>query len=203
MFDCCDRCEAALASAYERCKFPYTTLRPPSVIGPACDDRHERLQRIAMGLEAKPSSVKKREFARRRGGFRLAYSEDMASACVQTLAVGSVAFNEAINIAMAETVTVEEYLAAVRSALIASDFTTLKNLPSEEAVAASLAQLGPEVTNYENQNAIDITKAQSLLGWEPTSFSECISATTNWHAPLLQQQQQQQTSEADSKRQKL
>ena len=24
--------------------FPFTTLRPPSVIGPACDSRHERLQ---------------------------------------------------------------------------------------------------------------------------------------------------------------
>ena len=79
------KCEATLAGAYRRCKFPYTTLRPPSVIGLACDNRHERLQRIAMGLEPLPPRGYGRTFASQRGGFRLAYSEDMASACVKVI----------------------------------------------------------------------------------------------------------------------
>lgn len=100
-------------------KFPYTTLRPPSVIGPACDNRHERLQRLAMGLP--PLDPRGgRKFAAVRSGFRVAYSEDMATAVVATLAAGEPAINEAFNIAMQETVTVEDYLAGVKLALEAS-----------------------------------------------------------------------------------
>lgn len=100
-------------------KFPYTTLRPPSVIGPACDNRHERLQRLAMGIPAlDPRGGRK--FAQERGGFRVAYSEDMATAVVATLEAGEAALNEAFNIAMDEVVTVNDYLAGVRNALMAS-----------------------------------------------------------------------------------
>ena len=89
------KCEAALAAAWERCAFPYTTLRPPSVIGPACDNRHERLQRIAMGLEPLPPRGG-RQFAAERGSFRVAYSEDMGSAVVATLATGAPSFDQAL-----------------------------------------------------------------------------------------------------------
>ena len=89
------KCEAALAAAWERCDFPYTTLRPPSVIGPACDNRHERLQRIAMGLEPLPPRGG-RQFAAERGSFRVAYSEDMGSAVVATLATGAPSFDQAL-----------------------------------------------------------------------------------------------------------
>lgn len=103
-------------------KFPYTTLRPPSVIGPACDNRHERLQRLAMGLP--PLAPRGgRKFAAVRSGFRVAYSEDMATAVVATLATGDAALNEAFNIAMEEIVTVQDYLAAVSHALTASGCT--------------------------------------------------------------------------------
>ena len=40
------KCELVLKRAHEAGGFPFTTLRPPSVIGPACDNRHERLQRL-------------------------------------------------------------------------------------------------------------------------------------------------------------
>ena len=113
------KCEAALAAAWERCQFPYTTLRPPSVVGPACDNRHERLQRLAMGIENLPPRGG-RAFAAERGGFRVAYSEDMASAVVATLAVGAPSLNEAFNIAQAEVVTVQDYLDGVKAALEAS-----------------------------------------------------------------------------------
>ena len=45
------KCEAALQEAWQgQGCFPFTTIRPPSVIGPGCDVRHELLQRVAMGL---------------------------------------------------------------------------------------------------------------------------------------------------------
>ena len=61
-----------------------------------------------------------RNFAAVRSGFRVAYSEDMATAVVATLAAGEPALNNAFNIAMEETVTVEDYLAGVQHALEAS-----------------------------------------------------------------------------------
>jgi nucleoside-diphosphate-sugar epimerase len=138
------KCERALADAAARCSFPYTTLRPPSVVGPACDNRHERLQRVAMGLAGLPPRGG-RAFAAERGGFRIAYSEDMASAVVKTLAVGVPSFSEAFNIAQAEIVTVEEYVEGVRSALQRSGASAIA---SADAVTQALAELGPEVTNY-------------------------------------------------------
>lgn len=106
----------------------------------------------------------------------------MASAVVATLAVGAPSLNEAFNIAQAEVVTVHDYLDEVKAALEASGCPAIADAAQ---VAAGLQELGAEVCNYENQSAIDITKAQRVLGWEPTSFAEFIKATTDWHTPLL------------------
>ena len=44
-------------------------------------------------------------------------------------------------------------------------------LASEVDMAAALAELGAEVTNYECQSALDVQKAQDLLGWTPARSS--------------------------------
>jgi hypothetical protein len=44
-------------------------------------------------------------------------------------------------------------------------------LASEMDMAAALAELGAEVTNYECQSALDVQKAQDLLGWTPARSS--------------------------------
>ena len=100
--------------------------------------------------------------------------------------MGSPVINEAINIAMQETVALQDYLAGVRSTLEVAGF---KTVVSAADAAAAVEALRTEVINYENQSAVDISKPQRLLGGQPTPFSECIASTTNWHLPLLTQAQ--------------
>ena len=176
---------------------------PDGQLGRAQDDRHERLQRIAMGLPALPAKKGGRKRAVTPTTFRVAFSEDVAQAVEKALAVrivyipplytwsrthhyleresgragaaagrgqmwgfaggradactpvpprddgraqvGEPAMNKAFNIAMAEEVTVTEYLQAVRASVAAAGFP----VAPLDAIEAELAELGAEVTNCE------------------------------------------------------
>eukprot|EP01048_Picozoa_sp_COSAG05_P013466 COSAG05_NODE_1437_length_4887_cov_5.343150_4_plen_333_part_00 len=178
------KCEAVLRRAFATDGFPYTTVRPPSVIGPACDQRHELLQRVAMGLPV-PDARERPLAANPAGGFRLAYSEDIADMCVRILdtATPSSVVGEAFNAACEETVTLEQYVAAIRDNAPA-DVTAA--WPPHELAAEALASHGAKLRSYEAQSCLDITKAQQVLGWTPTPFSEVLRETVAWHIPLLQ-----------------
>lgn len=58
-------------------------------------------------------------------------------------------------------------------------------IATPEAITTRLEDEGPEVCNYENQSAIDIEKAKTILGWAPTPFAKVIQTTTDWHTPYL------------------
>jgi len=180
------KCEALLQQAWEEHGFPFTAIRPPSVIGPACDNRHELLQRVAMGL---PMPEKMRSYpvaAKPDDGFRLAFSEDVANLCVRALAapVDNVR-GETFNVAMEEAVTLLGYIAACREAVSPEAAAAW---PAKEVAAAALVRLGREkMGSYEGQSCLDISKAKRVLGWKPTPFAEAVKATVEWHRPLLQQ----------------
>lgn len=176
------RCEAALDRAWREYGFPVTVIRPPSVIGPACDQRHELLQRVAMGL-AVPKTKDRSAAACPDGGFRLAYSEDVAGLCLAVLrASPETVRGEAFNVAMTEAVTLEEYIEACRD--VAPEAVAAA-WPTPAAAAAALAALGPALRSYEGQACLDVSKARSVLGWEPTPWADAIKATAEWHRPLL------------------
>jgi nucleoside-diphosphate-sugar epimerase len=177
------KCEAMLQEAWKEHGFPFTAIRPPSVIGPTCDNRHEALQRVAMGLDAGEQRTRP-PAANPEGGFRLAFSEDVADLCIKVLAAPADAVRgEAFNIAMEDAVSLEEYVAACRDAAPAE---VAAEWPAKEVAAAALAALGPDYRSYEGQSCLDISKAQRVLGWAPSTFAEAIKATVEWHRPLLQ-----------------
>ena len=142
------KCEAVLQQAWQDHGFPFTTIRPPSVIGPACDVRHELLQRVAMGLPV-PASRDRPLATAPEGGFRLAFSEDVASLCLAVLAAPEEKVRgESFNVAMEEALSLEDYIWACREAAppgVAAAW------PSREAAAAQLEALGPPLRSYEGQ----------------------------------------------------
>ena len=177
------KCERILLDAWIEHQFPFTVIRPPSVIGPTCDNRHEALQRVAMGLNA--GEQRTRPLAEcPEGGFRLAFSEDVANFCVEILSAPVEAVRgEAFNIAMEESVSLEEYLAACRDAVSPS---VSADWPTKAEALATLTSLGPNYRSYEGQSCLDISKACAALSWQPTSFAEAMKATVGWHTPLLE-----------------
>merc|ERR1712018_1099787 len=103
------RCELALKRAGAEHRLPYTIIRPPSVVGPRCDDRYERLHRLAVGLP--PLPLRERSYnkdAQFPGAFQVAYCDDVASAIVAAIAGGTAAQGEVFNIAQREEQTFEE-----------------------------------------------------------------------------------------------
>merc|ERR1712038_810844 len=95
------RCEMLLHSAHKNpdVRFPFTTLRPPGVVGPGCDDRHERLQRLVGGLPPLPPPSTARPNAKRPGTFRLAYCGDIAAVMAAVVKQGDAVHGEAFNVA--------------------------------------------------------------------------------------------------------
>ena len=116
-------------------------------------------------------------------GFRLAYSEDVASMCVRVLGTGSGVVGEEFNVACEESLTLEQYVVAIRDN---APEDVAASWPSHEAAAAALATHGAKLRSYEAQSCLDIRKAQRVLGWQPTPFADVLSATVAWHIPLLQ-----------------
>jgi nucleoside-diphosphate-sugar epimerase len=176
------KCEAKLQQAWEEHGFPFTTIRPPSVIGPACDQRHELLQRVAMGLPV-PETKTRPSAAQPEEGFRLAFSEDVADLCVRVLAAPvDTVRGKAFNVAMEEVLSLEDYVAACKDV---APTEVAAAWPSKQEANAALAALGPNYRSYEAQSCLDISKAQRVLGWKPTPFVDAMKATVEWHRPLL------------------
>jgi len=164
------RCERLLQQAAAEVSLPATTLRPPAVVGPGCDNRHERLQRLAAGLRPLPPPRSKRGNAARPGPFRVAYSEDVAAAACAVVARGRAVHGETFNVACAESLTLEQYLAAVANVL------------GHEAVPAPE---DPILRNYEKQGELDVSKAERLLDFKSTAVADWMRETVAWHARRL------------------
>mmetsp|Transcript_3886 Transcript_3886/g.7803 ORF Transcript_3886/g.7803 Transcript_3886/m.7803 type:complete len:363 (+) Transcript_3886:58-1146(+) len=164
------KCEALLQRAFACERFPVTVLRPPAVVGPGCDHRHERLQRHVEGLPPlapRPRAV----LATQPGRFRVAYSGDVAQTVSAVIARGRSVHGEAFNVACDDSLTLSEYVAAMA-----------------QAAGCELAPAAPEdpsSRNYELQGLIDISKAQTVLGFQPTPVSAWMPRTVAWHAPIL------------------
>jgi len=164
------KCEQLLHQAASEQSVPATTLRPPAVVGPGCDSRHERLQRLAAGLPPLPPPRSKRGNAARPGPFRVAYSEDVAAAVCAVIARGSAVHGEAFNVASNESLTLEQYMAELAAVL------------GREAVPAPE---DPALRNYERQGELDVSKAQRVLGFQPTAVGEWMRDTVAWHSQRL------------------
>jgi len=163
-----------------------TVVRPPAVVGAGCDPRHEKLQRLVIGLPPLPET-KARPPAERPGRrFRVACADDVAQviarvvdrppppthASAQRQDGGASEAYEAFNVASGgpQGYDLDDYVAALAAAL---------GRPVPEVPEA------PEMRNYEKQGVLDTTRAEEELGFVPTQMSEWMAATVAWHAPLL------------------
>jgi len=167
------RCEALLRQAGSDTTFPWTIMRPPAVVGPGCDSRHERLQRLAAGLPPLPFPKRNRPLARQPGRFRVAFAEDVAAAVVAAIELGSAAQGEAFNVASGEPLTLDEYVAAI------AGWYGQECPPVPECSA---------LRNFENQGQLDTTKAEQRLGFKPTPLEQWLPATVAWHAEVLRRE---------------
>lgn len=164
------KCEALLQRASEEQGLPFTTLRPPAVVGPGCDDRHERLQRLVADLPPLPGHTSTRPPTANPGLFRVANCSDVAEAVAAVVALADQVHSETFNVAGSESVTLHEYVAAIG--------THIGREPAE-------VPDDPSIRNFERQGQIDVSKAQRILGFQGTPMAEWMGETVAWHARLL------------------
>ena len=168
-------CEGERGSTIAHVPLPSTVVRPPSVVGPGCDNRHERLQRLVSAMAPLQPPAKPRKAAANPGRFRVACSGDVANVCARIVAKGPTAARpaDAFNVASggAAGVTIDEYVAAVAQ--------VLKSRTAEAHPVRVPAD--PSVRNYENQGAVDTSKAEKLLGFKPSPTEAWMPETVDWH----------------------
>lgn len=170
------QCEVLLKEASASDGFSFTTLRPPAVVGPGCDNRHERLQRAASRMPLLPPRDGPQTAAAAHGkSFRVAYSGDVAAAVAAVVLKGPKDLSgEAFNIASEESVTMDEYVKEMADIL----GTEKPSLPPPEEDAS--------IWNYEKQGNVGIQKAKEKLEFRPTPLKVWLTETVKWHQSLLQ-----------------
>lgn len=164
------KCEALLQQASTEDGLPFTTLRPPAVVGPGCDNRHERLQRLAARLPPLPPRASSRPPTVNPGLFRVAHCEDVAAAIAAVLASGKRVHGEAFNVAGSESVTLQQYVAAIAHHL----GRDVPEVPPD-----------PVLRNYERQGVLNISKAEKLLGFKGMPLAQWMGDTVDWHTRLM------------------
>lgn len=164
------KCEALLGRAYKDEGLPSTTLRPPAVVGPGCDNRHERLHRLVAGLPPLPPPPTTRPPPVNPGFFRVAHCSDVAAAVAAVVTSGKSVHGEAFNVASSESITLQDYVAAIGAQL----GRVPPDVPSDQALRS-----------YERQGQLDVSKAERILGFRPTPLAKSIGDTVAWHASHL------------------
>ena len=103
----------------------------------------------------------------------MACSDDVAQVIAAIVKRGPdpTAAADAFNVASGTAMTIDEYAAAVAAVL----GCTPCSIPND-----------PTVRNYENQGAIDTTKAEKILGFVPTATAEWMVPTVEWHTKRMQ-----------------
>ena len=149
---------------------PYTILRPPFVAGP--EDRlgfaRFYCQRL---LDGKPLILT-------NGGsqpFQPVYRRDLAKAFI--LALGNDrAVNQAYNIAQESVCSLADWVKLVAQCLDVDP--SLVNVPDKELQAADFKYAEPFT---DNTVTVDISKAQTQLGFQPTPLDTWTETTCNWY----------------------
>lgn len=159
------KCEALLEEAATRPSnpLPSSVVRPPAVVGPGCDQRHERLHRLVGGLEPLPPPERSRgPAAVPNKPFRIAWPGDVA--CVIEKLVGRVPLQpaEAFNVASggADGITMDRYAGALAAAV--QPPAKLVDRPSPVSLTFPVPD-DPSLRNYERQGVLDTRRAMQLL----------------------------------------
>lgn len=161
--------EEALADQQSAGGFPWLTFRYSDVIGPRDTTRRFPLyqtwikfyQDIGIPFFLPGSAA--------RVGQSLTYVEDAAEAVMLALERGNTAWNTAYNIAMVEEITLTSVI---------QDMAKIQN--------ATVDKTNDDDGNFHLyptvfSGPLDISKAEKMLGFKPTSLDAALRSTINWY----------------------
>lgn len=170
---------SALRREFQSRALPFTTLMIPAMSGPAArdagqpDTRHWACQLLAASRQ--PWHL--HEALRTRRHRVTAHPQHLADAVLAALRMRAGALGEAFHVAMAESLTLEEYLIACMRALgIAHGPQDCRYSHSPEAWMGNL--FGREAAR--NWGPVSIDKARQVLGWSPLPLEDWLPETIRW-----------------------
>ena len=187
------KCEALLST--DPLTLPSTIVRPPAVVGPGCDSRHERLHRFVANLPPMPPPERPRRPAETPGQrFRVACADDVASVIAALVAAGPTETVEVYNVASGDArgVTMDEYAVALRAAVESAGgggegaAGVAVEAPPGGAYEGCVPMEAVLLRNYEKQAVLSSAKAEHELGFEPTPLKDFLEQAVQWHTPLIE-----------------
>ena len=169
--------ERALFRLHQRCGFPVVTLRPPFVYGPGNPFYREAFfwDRLR---DRRPIIVP----GDGRRLMQFVFVKDLVGACQRAMEEPT-AVGHAFNIANLRPVTQTEAVEAL--AAVASKKVETVRVPRERILRAGGHPMGPRLYFGEYFDLPPITqvvsKAQRVLGFQPTDFSKALKETYRWY----------------------
>ena len=171
--------EELLRQRQEDSGFPFVILRMPDVIGPRDTTYRFWIYQtwVKLGPHLKdfpamlPAFLKDYEIS-------FAYSEDVAKTILEILTMGPQIRDQALNLAYQDTATMGQLLEDIQEALGVKVGENLGYWPGnyqENFYLYPTIRRGP----------VDVTKAESLLGWTPTPWKEAIKATVEFYEQAM------------------
>ena len=159
-------CEAALLASGD---FPWTVVRPPSVLGPGDPSLRiaAYMQRVADGG---PLLVPEETFDR---PFGISWVKDIGYACALACDRRKPVTHRVFNAAF-EGVSLRDLIDGIAEAMGVS--TNLHPLPFAE-VPDGASPYGPDPRRY---GGMDISHARSELGFEPSALGDALAETLAW-----------------------
>ncbi len=159
-------CEAALAAAPD---FPWTIVRPPSVLGPGDPTLRiaAYIQRVADGG---PLLVPNETFEQ---PFGISWVKDVGFACALACDVRKPVEHRAYNAAF-ERVTLRELIEGIARAM--GVIANLHPIPFAE-VPEGASPYGPDPRRYAG---MDISRAKEELAFEPSALEDALAETLAW-----------------------
>ena len=159
-------CEAALAASAD---FPWTVLRPPSVLGPADPTLRiaAYIQRVADGG---PLLVPAETFEQ---PFGISWVKDVGFACALACDIRKPAERRVYNAAF-ERVTLRELIEGIARAMGVP--TRVHPVPFAD-LPEGASPYGPDPRRYAG---MDISRARNELGFEPSALEDALAETLAW-----------------------
>lgn len=171
--------EAIMAQRLTPGGFPFVILRLPDVFGPRDTTYRFAIYHLWTKLTSqfKDKPVMLPDFLR---DYKMSfvYSEDVARVAVDLLTFGPQIRDQAINLAYPEHFNMREFVEEIQEALALTRGDNQQFWPKDYQ---HNFYLYPTI----RRGPIDVAKAQSLLSWQPTPFTEAIKSTVDFYEMVM------------------
>ena len=166
--------------------FPFVALRLPDVIGPRDSTYRWWIYQLWVKVSQyinKPVTIPQ---SLRNQPISFVYVDDVAEAVVRVINAGAKVYDQAINIAYPDVITLPQLLNDIKTVL------GVKNVTFENENTERPMFFYPSV----KKGPIDVSKALDLLGWQPTPWEEVVKTTVDFYeAAITDRKYSRQTDE--------